>query len=1179
MKNYRYLLGALLLLGLCACEKQLEEEFISAPGKNTLKATISSGPASKTTLSPSGTGVYKVLWSEEDAIGVFVNDAEDPALFLLENGAGTKNGTFSGYGYGSRYVAFYPYDQVQSRNGNSLTAEFPTEQPYATGSFGEEAFPMVAAGTSAELTFRNVASVLKLTLKGPQVVTRLVFRPKDSGIKVSGPYTLSLDDPENPEMTFGSDGVDSLAVNTGGVALSPDSGTDLYLVLPAQTYKGGFSVRIYTTTGYMDKTYGADFTMERSQVHPSGEITVKLDSGVDVSAFLRGEGTEENPFLVETLSDLLLMQAAVNANGTIRSESAQLVNAGNACYLLQEDINFGSVCGETGGKSWVPIGCDEYHFAGTFDGNGHTLSGLYIDTDLSDQGLFGVIEGAAVISNLTVRGQIQTSGNYVGLIAGRYESYASYSLQNCLTEGSVSGASYVGGQVGGGRYLQPLNCVNRADVNGSSYVGGIAGLSYWGAKGCINHGSIAGSRNVAGILGCGDGLYDCKNDGKVSGGSYAGGIVGYQNSSALFNCRNEGEISGNTNVGGVSGYSRQYSYVWNNINRGSVSGENNVGGICGWLSSNSGESSLRNCLNLGEVSQTGSDGSAGAICGRNEGPYEYSNAAACTAEQNYWLYDAASGAGMAAGIGIDEGESSSLFTLTLAQMKGESYGSVLYGGYDTVVDALNAWAYASSAKTNLQGWKYDESEGLPALTGITVQAPGSEQSVFSVDITQADALASGDEVVVTVTSSQDYSVETPDWISRTGVQEFEADPYKKIYTFAVESNSGSLRKGTIAFTGIDGKTLAVTVTQKAPSLTVDVAELLLSANGGTKRVVVSGTLAWEASSDADWCVVSPRSGGGDGLVTVKASQNTGDAVRTATVTVSSREGSFRHTITVVQSANKPGEEGDWKELDFIHQSLMMRFTATWCGWCPRMNASVKAAQAQYPDKILHLALHGGGSDLQFANVGPLMTQYSISGFPTGVVDGRITINNYDTDYTAGLIVAAVKETESTYGTRTGVDITSSVSGRTVSVDVNAYVKQAGDYKITVLLVEDNIVNAQTDYENGNQAKYVHDAVARVSLTDVQGDAFTAAEDYTVTPFHYSATVSSSYSLDNMRVLVYIQRAFGDDSVIQSDNFGDYFVDNAATIEVGSSLRLALEGGAGGNGGGNEGITPGGDIEM
>lgn len=102
----------------------------------------------------------------------------------------------------------------------------------------------------------------------------------------------------------------------------------------------------------------------------------------------------------------------------------------------------------------------------------------------------------------------------------------------------------------------------------------------------------------------------------------------------------------------------------------------------------------------------------------------------------------------------------------------------------------------------------------------------------------------------------------------------------------------------------------------------------------------------------------------------------------------------------------------------------------------------------------------------------------------------------------------------------------------------------------------------------------------MSLSDVDGEMFTVSEDFQVKPFRYSVSVPAAYVLENLRVLVYIQRAFGLDPVNQSGGYGSYFVDNVGTAPVGGYLRLALEGGGGGTGGGNnEGITPGDDINL
>ena len=130
-----------------------------------------------------------------------------------------------------------------------------------------------------------------------------------------------------------------------------------------------------------------------------------------------------------------------------------------------------------------------------------------------------------------------------------------------------------------------------------------------------------------------------------------------------------------------------------------------------------------------------------------------------------------------------------------------------------------------------------------------------------------------------------------------------------------------------------------------------------------------------------------------------------------------------------------------------------------------------------------------------------------------------------------------------------------LSGGVLSAQVKVYVKAAGKYKITALILEDDIDKAQADYNDGNHDSYNHSDVARVALTGIKGDAFTIEKDDTVKEFIYSSPVNSAFNPEKLRVLVYIQREFGDQPVIASDNYGGYYVDNAASVKAGSSLDL------------------------
>jgi hypothetical protein len=130
--------------------------------------------------------------------------------------------------------------------------------------------------------------------------------------------------------------------------------------------------------------------------------------------------------------------------------------------------------------------------------------------------------------------------------------------------------------------------------------------------------------------------------------------------------------------------------------------------------------------------------------------------------------------------------------------------------------------------------------------------------------------------------------------------------------------------------------------------------------------------------------------------------------------------------------------------------------------------------------------------------------------------------------------------------------------------------------ITVLLVEDGIVNYQ---ENGGK-DYVHNGVARVSATNIRGEGFTVAKALSKRDFHYDVNVPTVCKPENMRVLAYIHRPFGTMPRKQTGNFGDFFIDNCASAQVGDVLKVALVGETGGDGEGegNEGVTPGGEIK-
>ena len=211
---------------------------------------------------------------------------------------------------------------------------------------------------------------------------------------------------------------------------------------------------------------------------PAFTLTVSAYSGI---------GTESSPYLISTADDL--RQLATDVNGG---------NGYSGTYFkLTADIDLG---GE--GNPWTPIGwynsySNNNPFNGTFDGNGHKITGLYINASNSNyQGLFGYIDSGTV-KKLGVVDAYVTGKSWVGGVAG----YIDGTVTDCYNTGLVTGSNYVGGIVGTNSGTV-TNCYNTGSVSGSSYVGGVVGVnSYATVTNCYNTGSVSGSSYVGGVVG------------------------------------------------------------------------------------------------------------------------------------------------------------------------------------------------------------------------------------------------------------------------------------------------------------------------------------------------------------------------------------------------------------------------------------------------------------------------------------------------------------------------------------------------------------------------------------------------------------------------------------------------------------------------------------------------------
>ena len=232
---------------------------------------------------------------------------------------------------------------------------------------------------------------------------------------------------------------------------------------------------------------------------------------------------------------------------------AELVNGGKTDINITLDKNI-----DLTGKGWTPIGTSfDNSYKGTFDGGGHTITGLTVTTNDQFVGLFGYLNRAGMVKNVVMEG-IQITSNHMFGCTGGVVGYSWGTIENCSVSGSVSGTDCVGGVVGSQKAGSIIGCSSSATVKGKHYVGGVAGEKWGTMTACYATGNvtleIASQKNL-----------------------YGGGVVGLNGGSRVLACYATGNVTstgsstGNVHIGGLFGdsYTTVTACYWkNNQERG-----------------------------------------------------------------------------------------------------------------------------------------------------------------------------------------------------------------------------------------------------------------------------------------------------------------------------------------------------------------------------------------------------------------------------------------------------------------------------------------------------------------------------------------------------------------------------------------------------------------------------------
>ena len=239
---------------------------------------------------------------------------------------------------------------------------------------------------------------------------------------------------------------------------------------------------------------------------------------------------------------------------------AELVNGGKTDINITLDKNI-----DLTGKDWTPIGTSfDNSYTGTFDGGGHTITGLTITTKDQFVGLFGYLNRAGTVKNVVMEG-IQITSNHMFGNTGGVAGFSWGTIENCSVSGSVSGTKCVGGVVGAQKAGSITGCSSSATVKGTVDVGGVAGEKWGSMTACYATGDVT---------------LEIDSPKNLSGG----GLVGFNGGSSVLACYATGNVTstgsstGNVHIGGFLGdnYTTVTACYWKNNHEQGIGYNNKV---------------------------------------------------------------------------------------------------------------------------------------------------------------------------------------------------------------------------------------------------------------------------------------------------------------------------------------------------------------------------------------------------------------------------------------------------------------------------------------------------------------------------------------------------------------------------------------------------------------------------
>ena len=265
----------------------------------------------------------------------------------------------------------------------------------------------------------------------------------------------------------------------------------------------------------------------------------------------KGDGKKDSPYIITKAEELAWFRDQVNSGNNFIcakiSEDVEVIDMSTVCHAEDKSQNLIE-------KSWEPIGKNDYKYQywGTFDGNGKTITNLYINASQNNVGLFGYTY-KGTIKNLTFEyANVTNTGVFTGILVG-YPAASN---------------------------LRNIKISNTCQIKGGKETGGIAGDFNGNAYNCVNYATVQGNNRVGGLFGYwsnkDSSITTCANYGNVTATSTdAGGLVGYFVSGTIQDCANYGDVKGTERVAGMAGYVSN-GKIQNVFNYGNISATNST---------------------------------------------------------------------------------------------------------------------------------------------------------------------------------------------------------------------------------------------------------------------------------------------------------------------------------------------------------------------------------------------------------------------------------------------------------------------------------------------------------------------------------------------------------------------------------------------------------------------------